>query len=293
MRALVSQDDELTQGPWWRRWQEVSWLLIVVVVVVALAVGLGRRHLQISAQAGLGPDATLLLPAGSATGVDRGRDIGAVGGQLVSTTPSGTEGSLPRPDSAGPSSSSSTSESSTSTSGESVTLISAASTTSLSVRPVASMTTSVGATAVRDSTTSPRWISETTTTVVTATTSASTTTTAPTTTTTSTSTSTTTVPTTTTTQWLGPVPRSDRIAGKDDKDLKVNVLDNDLAGSAPLDEDSLTIVVPPAHADSYRVHGDHVHYRSVKDFSGLDQLQYRICDEDGRCAQATVVFDIS
>lgn len=90
----------------------------------------------------------------------------------------------------------------------------------------------------------------------------------------------------------GPVAVDDFESGSEGKGLKIKVLDNDIEGDAELDEDSLVIVSGPNHADEHRVHGDHIHYKSVDDFSGTDQLRYRICDEHGSCATAAVVLTI-
>jgi hypothetical protein len=79
------------------------------------------------------------------------------------------------------------------------------------------------------------------------------------------------------------------------KDANIDVLDNDDPGSAPFDEDTLTIIGPPAHSDpgDYRVHNDHIHYRSVDDYSGPDSITYRICNFDGLCSTATIWITVT
>lgn len=76
------------------------------------------------------------------------------------------------------------------------------------------------------------------------------------------------------------------------KDEKIKVLDNDASVDSKLDPDTLTITASPTKAEEFRVHGDHLHYRSLSDASGTDQLRYRICDEVGRCAEATLTITI-
>ncbi|MGI9616562.1 MAG: sigma-70 family RNA polymerase sigma factor [Acidimicrobiales bacterium] len=96
--------------------------------------------------------------------------------------------------------------------------------------------------------------------------------------------------TTTSTSVTSPLAVADVVEIEDDKDEKIEVLDNDSARGAPLDEDTLEIVTPPAHADKYRVHDDHIHFKSIKDFEGIDTLTYRICDTAKQCSTATVTI---
>jgi hypothetical protein len=88
----------------------------------------------------------------------------------------------------------------------------------------------------------------------------------------------------------GPVARNDEASGDAGKDLKIRVLENDSEGAESIDKDTLTIIGGPSHAKDFRVHGDHIHYRSVDDFSGVDRLSYQVCDKAGACDQATVVI---
>ncbi len=90
----------------------------------------------------------------------------------------------------------------------------------------------------------------------------------------------------------GPTARNDEASGEDEKDLKIRVLENDSEGAESIDKDTLTIIGGPSHAKDFRVHGDHIHYRSVDDFSGVDRLSYQVCDKAGLCDQATVVIVI-
>lgn len=84
----------------------------------------------------------------------------------------------------------------------------------------------------------------------------------------------------------------DHVSTDEGKEVKPKVLENDGAGRAPLDEDTLSIVVGPANAKSHRAHDDHLHYRPADGFIGLDRIQYRICDVEGRCDTATVVITV-
>jgi hypothetical protein len=90
----------------------------------------------------------------------------------------------------------------------------------------------------------------------------------------------------------GPVARNDEASGDAGKNLKIRVLENDSEGGESIDKDTLTIIGGPSHAKDFRVHGDHIHYESVDDFSGVDRLSYQVCDKAGACDQATVVIAI-
>ena len=89
-----------------------------------------------------------------------------------------------------------------------------------------------------------------------------------------------------------PTAVADAVSAEEDKDVRIFVLGNDGAGSAPLDEGTLEIVAGPLHADAFRVHDDHLHYRSVKDYEGTDTLRYRICNDDGLCDEAMVTITV-
>jgi hypothetical protein len=170
----------------------------------------------------------------------------------------------------------------------------------------------VPSTVAEESSTTSTWqtvatAGQTTTTAVTstvqttvATTSATTTTTAAPTTTTTVPTTTTTAPTTTTTAGpttTTPTPGSptavaDSVTVDEGKDIKIHVLDNDLQGNSPLDEDSLVITVNPSHSSDFRVHGDHIHYKSDDDYEGIDTLVYRVCNNNGLCDTVTVTINV-
>ncbi len=170
----------------------------------------------------------------------------------------------------------------------------------------------VPSTVAEESSTTSTWqtvatAGQTTTTAVTstvqttvATTSATTTTTAaptttttvPTTTTTAPTTTTTAGPTTTTTTPGSPTAVADSVTVDEGKDIKIHVLDNDLQGNSPLDEDSLVITVNPSHSSDFRVHGDHIHYKSDDDYEGIDTLVYRVCNNNGLCDTVTVTINV-
>ncbi len=107
---------------------------------------------------------------------------------------------------------------------------------------------------------------------------------------------TTTAPTTSTATTLpsgAPVAGADTAVTEEDRDVRIFVLDNDDPGDAALDEDTLEIVAGPRHAERFRVHNDHLHYRSVEGYVGTDTLRYRICDAAGRCDEATVTITVT
>jgi hypothetical protein len=107
-------------------------------------------------------------------------------------------------------------------------------------------------------------------------------------------TTTTVPPTTTTTIALGsPAAVADFISVDDHKDKKSYVLNNDSSGSAPFNEATLLIVSAPQNAQSYRVHNDHIHYKSVKKFVGVDVIGYQICNNDGLCDTTTLTISVS
>lgn len=162
--------------------------------------------------------------------------------------------------------------------------------------PQTTATTSVSTTSVGQSASSTTTTATTTTVASTTTTTATTTTTtAATTTTTVTTTTTTTAPTTTTSTIPpgSPTAVADTMTVEHNKDKKINVLDNDLQGNSPLDEDTLVITVDPTHAANFRVHNDHIHYKAEKDFQGTDYLEYEVCNENGLCATGTLTITVT
>ena len=152
-------------------------------------------------------------------------------------------------------------------------------------------------TAVHSSPTTPttKPLTTVTTAPIISTTIASTTTTAPTTTTTTTTvpTTTTTAPTTTTTTPGSPLALADDVSVNEGKDIGIHVLDNDDSGNAPFDEASLEIITDPLHAQDFRVHNDHIHYKSVKDYIGPDSIEYRICNTNGLCHASTITITVT
>ena len=93
----------------------------------------------------------------------------------------------------------------------------------------------------------------------------------------------------------GPTPylQPDAVSVKADKDTHIYVLANDLPLSGTLDITTLTIVTPPNYAKEFRVHDDHLHYRSLKAFTGTDSLTYRVCDTSGACGTAVVTITVT
>lgn len=105
-------------------------------------------------------------------------------------------------------------------------------------------------------------------------------------------TTTTTQATTTTTTPGVPQLRSDFVEVEEDKNIKIYVLDNDQSGNSEFDEDTLTITSNPLHADDFRVHDDHLHYKSIEDYVGTDTIRYRVCNTNGLCAVANVTITV-
>lgn len=82
-------------------------------------------------------------------------------------------------------------------------------------------------------------------------------------------------------------------AAEDDKDERIEVLSNDFPRVDAIDPDTLTIVTPPQHAASFRVHNDHIHYQSVRNYNGVDTIVYSICDTGGACSTATLTINVN
>ena len=83
------------------------------------------------------------------------------------------------------------------------------------------------------------------------------------------------------------------MSAEEGHDENIKVLENDRPGNSPLDEDTLEIIGAPRHAQDYRVHNDHIHYKSVDDYEGTDRIVYRICNENGLCGTGTVRITVS
>lgn len=108
-------------------------------------------------------------------------------------------------------------------------------------------------------------------------------------------TTTTTAPTTTTTTATtpgSPFAVADDVTVEEGKNIKINVLDNDDPGNSPFDEATLEIITDPLHADEFRVHDDHIHYKSVEDYEGPDSMEYRICNTNGLCHTAGITISV-
>ena len=86
---------------------------------------------------------------------------------------------------------------------------------------------------------------------------------------------------------------TDEVTVKSNKDLKIDVLDNDDLGNSPFDEDSLVIVTDPHHAKDFQVDKDELRYRSEKDFEGIDIIEYKICNTNGLCHIGTVIITVT
>ena len=104
--------------------------------------------------------------------------------------------------------------------------------------------------------------------------------------------STSTAPPTTTTA-VGPTAVDDAVDISHTNAVLVDVLANDVAGSAPIDAGSLRIVEEPNHAALVDVNGSHrIQYKPTS--SPLtDSLRYEICDVDGRCDTASLTITVA
>ena len=92
---------------------------------------------------------------------------------------------------------------------------------------------------------------------------------------------------------VGPIARNDAVTVDEHHSVNIKVLDNDRDRFDPIDESTLSIVRAPQHAESYRVHNDHIHYKSVADYGGRDTIIYSICDTGGECSTATVIITVT
>lgn len=91
---------------------------------------------------------------------------------------------------------------------------------------------------------------------------------------------------------MGPFTVDDDVTAEEGKDEKIQVLANDTDNLGPIDQSSLTIVIEPDHAETFRVHESggtfHLHYKSVDGYTGSDTIVYEVCDTSNRCSTGTV-----
>ena len=86
---------------------------------------------------------------------------------------------------------------------------------------------------------------------------------------------------------------ADAVTVKNETNLIIEVLDNDDPGNSSFDEDSLLIVTEPLHGPSTWVHNDHLHYRSVGSYTGIDIIEYEICNTNGLCDISIVTITVT
>ncbi len=115
-------------------------------------------------------------------------------------------------------------------------------------------------------------------------------TTAPTTTTTTALTTATTAPTTAGS--TGPTAEDDAGTQREGKQKQYAVLDNDIAGDAPLDPSTLAIVTPPAHGTAVPWASNKIRYQAADGYIGTVTIVYEICDTSARCSQATLTLTL-
>ena len=85
----------------------------------------------------------------------------------------------------------------------------------------------------------------------------------------------------------------DAVTVKKDTNLIIEVLDNDDPGNSSFDEDSLLIVTEPVHDPGTWVHNDNLHYRAVGGYTGIDILEYEICNTNGLCDVGIVTITVT
>ena len=74
-----------------------------------------------------------------------------------------------------------------------------------------------------------------------------------------------------------------------------HVLNNDLLQfGPPLDQSTLAILTLPEHDvdTEFRVHDNHVHYKTQAGYSGIDSFTYQVCNFSGFCDSAVVVIAV-
>ena len=91
-----------------------------------------------------------------------------------------------------------------------------------------------------------------------------------------------------------PLARADEVTVKNNAPgpVSVDVLANDEGGNSPLDRGSLFTVTNPLHAEDFAAHHGNMHYKSVRNFSGIDIIKYQICNTNGLCDVGTITITV-
>jgi hypothetical protein len=89
-------------------------------------------------------------------------------------------------------------------------------------------------------------------------------------------------------QEAGPSLSGDEMVVPTAAPLGIDVLQNDRAGTAEIDPDTLAVAVAPEHGTAV-VESDHtLTYTPASGYEGADSFAYQVCDTAGACAQASV-----
>lgn len=97
-----------------------------------------------------------------------------------------------------------------------------------------------------------------------------------------------------------PMANDDMVTLDSNEPVTINVLSNDSFGDDGPSTSAITIVTPPAHGTAtVNDNGtpndptdDTIVYTSANNYSGTDQLVYRICERTGDCDNATVFINV-
>lgn len=96
----------------------------------------------------------------------------------------------------------------------------------------------------------------------------------------------------------GPTANDDAETTDINTPVDIDVLDNDVAGSAPLDPTSVSFVSgtePPASEGVFTVNGTTglVTFTPANGFTGTSTIDYEVCDDNSLCDQATITVTIT
>lgn len=100
-------------------------------------------------------------------------------------------------------------------------------------------------------------------------------------------------PTTTSTTAAGPTAFDDTGTQRQGQQNQYPVLDNDTAGSSPLDTATLAITTPPAHGTAQVWQSTKIRYTADPGYTGPVTVTYQICDTTGLCGQATLTIELT
>lgn len=87
---------------------------------------------------------------------------------------------------------------------------------------------------------------------------------------------------------IAPVARDDSVTTQEDGSVTINIVDNDSDEDGNLVFSSASLLSNPAHGDIVNSVNGTIQYNPYANYNGPDSFEYRICDADGLCDQATV-----